>query len=78
MILAARKARGLTQHDLGGLIGATGNDVSRWENGRVLPEDYWDALIEELELDELEALRAMRSEKARRRARRGSQAADAH
>lgn len=37
-IRAAREARGLTQFDLGIMIGRRDGDVSRWERGVLLPK----------------------------------------
>ncbi|MBR0252003.1 MAG: helix-turn-helix domain-containing protein, partial [Synergistaceae bacterium] len=37
LIRELRKEKGLTQAELGDLIGADGNLVSRWERGRSVP-----------------------------------------
>lgn len=51
-IRAARKAKGLTQGQLGRLIGTENFQVSRWERGEHRPTDEsMHALAQALELD---------------------------
>jgi DNA-binding XRE family transcriptional regulator len=44
----ARLRRGFTQYEVGRRIGACSSTVSRWENGRGTPEDWWRDPLSEL------------------------------
>ena len=48
LIRELRKEKGLAQAELGDLIGADGNLVSRWERGRSVPSYYYMVKLSEV------------------------------
>lgn len=46
LIVEKRKERGLTQAELGAMLGISGKAVSKWERGLSKPcEEHWDRLV---------------------------------
>lgn len=56
-IAKCRKEKNITQEQLAEAVGVTGASISKWENGRNLPDTiYFDALSNELEVSVLELM----------------------
>ena len=67
MIVEKRKERGLTQAELGSMLGISGKAVSKWERGLSKPcEEHLDRLVALLGLPVETAITAERIEKAPR------------
>ena len=46
LIVEKRKERGLTQAELGAMLGISGKAVSKWERGLLKPcEEHWESLV---------------------------------
>ena len=67
LIVEKRKERGLTQAELGAMLGISGKAVSKWERGLSKPcEEHLDRLVALLGLPVETAIKAERIEKAPR------------
>lgn len=67
MIAEKRKERGLTQAELGSMLGISGKAVSKWERGLSKPcEEHWERLVALLGLPVDSPITAERIEKAPR------------
>ena len=67
MIVEKRKERGLTQAELGSMLGISGKAVSKWERGLSKPcEEHWERLVALLGLPVDSPITAERIEKAPR------------
>ena len=67
MIVEKRKERGLTQAELGSMLGISGKAVSKWERGLSKPcEEHWESLVALLGLPVDSPITAERIEKAPR------------
>ncbi len=67
LISQKRKERGLTQAELGAMLGISGKAVSKWERGLSKPcEEHWERLVALLGLPVETAITAEGKENARR------------
>ena len=67
IIVEKRKERGLTQAELGSMLGISGKAVSKWERGLSKPcEEHWERLVALLGLPVDSPITAERIEKAPR------------
>ena len=67
MIVEKRKERGLTQAELGSMLGISGKAVSKWERGLSKPcEEHWERLVALLGLPVETAITAEGMKKAQR------------
>ena len=67
MIVEKRKERGLTQAELGSMLGISGKAVSKWERGLSKPcEEHWERLVALLGLPVDSPITVERIEKAPR------------
>ncbi len=67
LIVEKRKERGLTQAELGAMLGISGKAVSKWERGLSKPcDEHWERLIDLLGLPVDSHITAERVEKSQR------------